>query len=58
MPASHIALEYGLTSTSLTQYCRSAGIAKPPRGFWQKVRSGMIPHPKGRKPRGLGRTSR
>lgn len=46
-PASQLAEEMGVSGTALAKRCEREGISKPPRGFWARVRSGMIEHPDG-----------
>lgn len=46
-PTSEVAKDVGISDVALAKRCRKGGVAKPPRGFWAKVRAGKVPHPKG-----------
>lgn len=46
-PTQELAREFGLSDVAIAKRCKRWGIPKPPRGFWAKVRSGKLPHPKG-----------
>lgn len=41
---------YGISDAAVGKRCRSLGIIKPDLGFWRRVETGFIPHPKGRRP--------
>lgn len=45
---SQLAAEFGVSDVAIGKRCNALGIAKPPRGFWNKVSAGKIPHPEGK----------
>jgi len=49
-PAREIAKEFGVSDVAVGKKCKSLNISKPPRGFWNRVSSGRIPHPGGKLP--------
>ncbi|MEW6230475.1 MAG: hypothetical protein AB1700_20715, partial [Bacillota bacterium] len=51
MPTRTPAREFGVSDVAIAKRCKSAGIPKPPRGFWAEVEAGKIPHPQGKPPR-------
>jgi hypothetical protein len=40
-PTRVAAKEFGLSDVGLAKICRKPGVKKPPRGFWEKIASGM-----------------
>jgi hypothetical protein len=40
MPATHIALEYGVSSKAIENFCKKHQIQKPGRGYWAKLYAG------------------
>jgi hypothetical protein len=40
MPATHIALEYGVSSKAIEKFCKKHQIQKPGRGYWAKLYAG------------------
>lgn len=38
-PATQLAQKYGVTDTTIKDWCRTHGVEKPPRGYWAKQRS-------------------
>jgi hypothetical protein len=45
---SSLAQEFGVTDSAIGKVCRKLSIPKPPRGFWEKVYAGKLPHPNGK----------
>jgi len=43
-----IAKEFGISDVAIAKRCKKVGVEKPPRGFWNKVEAGKIPHPQGK----------
>lgn len=35
-PTSHVAKLYGVSDNAIAKWCKSYGISKPPRGYWQQ----------------------
>jgi len=46
-PSSMLALDLGVSDSSIRKKCKKMSISKPPRGFWEKVYAGLIKHPNG-----------
>lgn len=46
-PTKDIADEFGVSDSAVGKRCKRDGIKKPPRGFWNQVKSGQRPHPNG-----------
>jgi len=46
-PMIDISKEMGVSDVTIGKRCRKAGIETPAKGFWNKVQSGKLPHPKG-----------
>ncbi len=46
-PTIILAQELGVSDVAIAKRCRSLGIKKPERGFWAKVKAGIIPDPQG-----------
>lgn len=42
IPTTEIAKTLGVSDKAVSNRCKSLGIAKPPRGFWRKVKAGLI----------------
>lgn len=38
-PLSHLATQYGVSGTTIAEWCKSLGVEIPPVGYWQKKRS-------------------
>jgi len=47
-PTVEIAADFGVSDVAIAKRCKTLGIAKPPVGFWRKVETGYLPHPKGK----------
>lgn len=43
IPTSQIAKQLGVSDTAVGQWCRYYSLAKPPRGYWQKIN--VVSHP-------------
>ena len=56
-PAMEVAKELGYSDVGLGKVCSRLGVAKPPRGFWGKVKAGTIPHPQGQPIEGYAKVS-
>ncbi len=52
-PARQVAKELGYSDVGLGKVCNRLGIPKPPRGFWAKVKAGLVPDPQGCLPEGV-----
>lgn len=50
-PVVSVAREFGVSDVAVAKKCRKLGVAKPPPGFWAKVKAGRLPHPCGVPPR-------
>jgi hypothetical protein len=50
-PTTLLAADFGVSDTAVSKKWRLEGIRKPPRGFWARVDSGKIPHPRGQPPK-------
>jgi hypothetical protein len=50
-PTRLVAADFGVSDTAISKKCRLEGIKKPPHGFWARVNSGKIPHPRGKLPK-------
>ncbi|MGH8446240.1 MAG: hypothetical protein ACREVL_13290 [Solimonas sp.] len=48
MPTVEVAKLFGVTDVAVSKKCKSLNIRKPPPGFWAKVSSQKIPHPRGK----------
>ena len=40
MPSTEVAARYGVSDRAVGKRCQQLGIAKPPRGYWARLRSG------------------
>lgn len=40
-PVSTVAKRYGISDTALRKRCNKLNIPLPPRGYWEKVKSGQ-----------------
>jgi hypothetical protein len=47
-PVSQLAAEFGVSDVGIANRCKKLAIARPPRGFWLRVKSGKIEHPNGK----------
>jgi len=47
-PVSQLAAEFGVSGVGIANRCKKWAIARPPRGFWLRVKSGKIEHPNGK----------
>ncbi len=47
MSTIKVAQLYGVSDSTIGEWCKELGIPKPPVGFWAKVDAGKIPHPNG-----------
>lgn len=45
-PASHVAIDYGISGSMLARICSKMNIPRPPRGYWASAKTGR----KGKKP--------
>jgi len=45
-----IGKSFGVSGTTIKNHCLKRGIPTPPNGFWTKVRTGLVAHPKGEMP--------
>ena len=43
MPTSQLSKQLGVSDVAIAKHCRNLGIPKPPRGYWSKVQSGIMP---------------
>jgi hypothetical protein len=41
-PATKLALELGISGSALKKHCKLRGIPTPPRGYWQKLQTGIV----------------
>lgn len=44
-----LAADFGVSDVTIGKRCKSDRLEKPPKGFWEKVGAGIIPHPEGKK---------
>lgn len=35
-PTTHIAKDFGVSGKAIEKWCKTYGISKPPRGYWNK----------------------
>lgn len=42
MPTTHIAKRFGISDKAVEKWCKSYGLNKPPRGYWQKKNAGFV----------------
>ena len=42
MPSSNVAKMFGVSDKSIFKWCKSYGIQKPPRGYWEKKKAGKL----------------
>lgn len=47
-PVTTIAEMFGVSDNAIGKKCKKYDIEKPPRGFWNRVHAGHIPHPDGK----------
>jgi hypothetical protein len=41
-PTTEIAKQYGVTDKAIEKWCKKCGVEKPPRGYWQKQKFGVL----------------
>lgn len=41
-PTTHIAKDYGVSDKAVDKWCKKYNISKPPRGYWQKVKTSNL----------------
>ena len=41
-PTTKVAKTLGVSDVAISRRCKSLGITKPPRGFWKKVKAGLL----------------
>lgn len=46
-PTVQVAALFGVSDVAIGKRCKAQGITKPPLGFWRKVETGAVPHPRG-----------
>lgn len=39
MPTSEVAKLFGVTDVAIAKWCKSLGVEKPPRGYWEKMKA-------------------
>ena len=42
IPCSSIGKKYNLSDKAIEKWCKCYGITKPPRGYWQKIKSARL----------------
>lgn len=47
MPLKEVGEHYGVTGGAVAKRCYLSHIQTPHRGFWNRVRAGLVPHPEG-----------
>jgi hypothetical protein len=53
MPTIEVGDLFGVSDVAIGKLCTRLNVPKPPRGFWRKVETGQLKHPRGRVPKDL-----